>query len=270
MKIFVAIPIYDGSLSAIVAKCLMEEHAVARGVGDEFQVKFLPGCSHPAMGRNQLAQDFLDSGCDRMFFLDADITWEIGEIIKLCHAPWDFVGGVYRYKKAIESYPVGWLPPEEHRPAPHKDLIEVQTLPGGFVSLSRNVFEQIKKSNPNDSYEHFGKVSHCYFDMPFDGTRLWGEDARFCKKWRETGGRIYLKPDLTLGHWDFAPTPFVGNMTKWLISRMGDQEREAFFEARQDLKEKFGPKREPIKFHEPVLECGMSDEELKEAQDGCL
>lgn len=242
MKIFVAIPIYDGSLHAIIAKCLMEEHAIARGVGDELLVKFLPGCSHPAMGRNQLAKDFMDSGFDRMFFLDADITWEPGEIIKLARAPWDFVGGCYRYKKPIESYPIGWLPPQEHRPAPHKDLIEVASLPGGFLSISRSVFETLEKANPERKYEHFGNHAFCHFDMPFENGKLWGEDSRFCKRWRDTGGRIYLKPDLTLGHWDFCPTPYVGNMTKWLISQMSEIDRANFFLARADLKEKYGPK----------------------------
>lgn len=268
MKIFVAVPIYDGSLHALVAKCLMEEHAVAKGVGDELLVKFLPGCSHPAMGRNQLAKDFMDSDCERMFFLDADLTWEIGEIIKLARCPWDFVGGCYRYKKHAEGYPIGWLPKDEQRPAPHKDLIEVATIPGGFMSLSRKVFETLEAKHPERKYEHWGNHAFCHFEMPFKDGRLWGEDSSFCKRWREAGGRIYLKPDITLAHWDFCPTPYLGNMTKWLIANMGEKEREEFFNARQDLKEKYGPKDEPLKFHEPVLECTMTSEELKESNGG--
>lgn len=220
MKIFVAIPVYDGKLPVEAVRCLLNEQVAAQLVGDEFQVRFLPSCSHAAMGRNQLVDDFMSSDAERLVFLDSDVTFEAGALIKLAHKPVDFVGGAYRYKQEQESYPVGWLPDpnlnglqwNEH------ELLEVMTLPGGFLALSRNVFESLKAAHPGREYEHFGRKAHCYFQMLFTDGYLYGEDSFFCREWRETGGKVFLDPMLSLTHWDFN-RPFVGNIGSWLRSR---------------------------------------------------
>jgi hypothetical protein len=247
MKIFVAIPTYDGKLDVRVAGNLMTEQNIARAKGHEFDVRFLPGCSHPAMGRNQLVQEFLDSKFDKLFFLDSDITWEPGTITYLCHMPREFVGACYRYKKEHESYPLGWLPDPDGKGlySDELGLIEVANLPGGFCALSRQAFERIQDFKPNKIFRHFGMKAYCHYEMRFENGNLWGEDAGFCKEFREAGGKVYLKPDVSLTHWDFRPTPYEGNLGNWLGGKRPIPEKDS-----------------PLKFHEPVLECGMSDEEL--------
>jgi len=219
MKIFVAIPVYDAKLQVQSVKCLLDEREVSDGVGDELQIRFLPTCSHAAMGRNQLAQDFLDSDCDRLVFLDADVTFLPGSILKIAHHSVDFVGGAYRFKLDQENYPVGWLKKDELW-SNELGLIEVATLPGGFLSLSRKVFDDLRAHHPDREYEHFGKKSHCYFQMLFMDGHLYGEDSYFCKEWRDTGGKVYLDPELTLTHWEFNK-PYVGHIGNWLKSRGG-------------------------------------------------
>lgn len=193
---------------------------MAAGCGDEFQVRFLSSCSHPAMGRNQLANDFMESEADRLVFLDADVTFEPGALIKIAHHRDEFVGGAYRYKQDSEQYPVGWLPEVLLRalPANERGLLDVMTLPGGFLSLSRKVFEAIRAANPGREYEHFGKAAYCYFQMPFRDGHLYGEDSHFCKEWRDTGGRVFLDPEISLTHWEFN-RPYKGHIGNWLRGR---------------------------------------------------
>jgi hypothetical protein len=219
VKILVAIPVYDGKLPVQGVKCLLEEQTIAAGLGDELLVRFLPSCSHAAMGRNQLAQDFMDSDADRLVFLDADVTFAPGSIVKIAHYPVDFVGGAYRYKFDTENYPIGWLDKPELWANEH-GLLEVQTLPGGFLSLSKKVFETLRAAHPEREYEHFGKKAFCYFQMLFKDGSLYGEDSFFCKEWRDLGGQVFLDPELTLTHWD-ANRPFVGHIGNWLKSRSG-------------------------------------------------
>lgn len=217
MKILVAIPVYDGKLQAQSVRCLLNEQAVAFGSGDELDIRFLPNCSHAAMGRNQLSQYFMESDCERLVFLDADVTFNPGDIIKLAHAKEDFVGGCYRYKMENESYPIGWLDTPELWANEYGHL-EVKTLPGGFLSLSKKVFEKLKEAHPDRGFEHFGNQMHCYFQMRFEEGFLYGEDSYFCKEWRDLGGKIYLDPELELTHWDFNK-PYVGHIGKWLKNR---------------------------------------------------
>lgn len=68
MKILVSIPTYDGKLQVEVVRCLLNEQLLAVQNGVDIQYRFLSNCSHAAMGRNQLASDFMNSDCDKMFF----------------------------------------------------------------------------------------------------------------------------------------------------------------------------------------------------------
>lgn len=214
MKILVAIPVYDSKLQIQSVDCLMKELALSMVSGDELQVRFLPSCSHPAMGRNQLAHEFMQSDCERLIFLDADITFEVGSILKLAHMPLDFVGGAYRYKTDKETYPVDWIPNEDLM-INRAGLLEVETLPGGFLSLSRKVFSTLKEAHPERHYTHQGLKTHCYFQMPFKDGHLYGEDSHFCQEWRAAGGKVYLDPGLTLTHWQF-DKPYVGNIGNFI------------------------------------------------------
>lgn len=218
MKIMVAIPVYDGKLQVQTVTCLLFEQSLARELGHEICFQFLPNCSHAAMGRNQMAQGFMDSDCDRLVFIDADITFEAGSIIKIAHQPFDFCGGAYRYKMEPENYPVGWLTGNENENAKQGDLLQVATLPGGFLSLSRKVFEDLKAAHPEREYEHFGRKFFCWFQMLYKDGFLYGEDSYFCKEWTNLGNQIWMDPDLTLTHWDFNK-PYVGNISKWLRNR---------------------------------------------------
>lgn len=217
MKIFVATPVYDGKLPIQTVTCLMNELALSLLNGDEFQMHLLPACSHPAMGRNQLADDFMASECERLIFLDSDVTFEQGTMLKIAHRKEDFVGGAFRYKTDLEQYPVGWLPNEELR-ANSEGLLEVASLPGGFLSISRKVFESHKERFPERTYDHQGRTAHCYFQMPYTNGHLRGEDSFFCEEWRDSGGTVFLDPEITLTHWDFNK-PYVGHIGKWLKGR---------------------------------------------------
>lgn len=221
MKIFVAIPVYDGKLQVQTVKCLLEESVMARELGDEIRVNFLPSCAVPAHGRNQLVELFLESDCDRLFFLDADLTWAPGAILKLCHMPEDFVGGCYRYKCQDEKYPMAWLKSGTEIWSNERGLIEVAMLPTGFLALSRKVFEDFRKAYPGREYTHWDKPAYAYFQMFFKNGALYSDDSGFCKEWIEAGGKIWMDHDVTLDHWDQFPTPFTGNIGHFLKRQAG-------------------------------------------------
>ncbi len=217
MKIFVAIPVYDGKLQHQTVNCLMLEQSIACQVGDELLTSFLPYCSHLADGRNNLVQAFLATECERMIFLDSDITFEPGALLKIAHAPVDFAAGCTRHKLEAESYPLmfcdkDFIVPEEN------GLVEIDSIGTAFMSLSRNVFAKFKSAYPNREYQHYGKTACCYFQTPFENGSLYGEDTYFCKEWRACGGKIYLNPELEITHWDFK-TPYVGHIGNWLKGR---------------------------------------------------
>lgn len=197
--------------------CLLAETLLASKLDIEINVLFMPSCANIALGRNQLVKEFLASDSDRLVFLDADVTFEPGSLINIATHPVDFVGGAYRFKTSVESYPVQLLSvPKDHGP---NGLVEVAMVPTGFLSLSRKVFEKFEAHYPDRRYQVGGKESFCYFQMPFVHGALFGEDSYFCREWREAGGTVYLDPNLTLTHWHFN-TPFRGNFHKWATANI--------------------------------------------------
>jgi len=210
MRISVGIPIYDSNVQFTSVLALLAESRLAHQKGDTLTVRFLPGCCNLAKGRNQIVKEFLASDDERLVFLDADVTFSPGDLLKIAKHPADFVGGCYRFKRLEEKYPIGWLASGELW-ADENGLIEVASLPTGFLALSRNVFDKFKKSYPDRQYVIEGKESYCYFQIPYCDGNLYTEDSYFCKEWKQMGEKIYLDPDLTLVHWD-GKIPYIGHI----------------------------------------------------------
>ena len=219
MIISVGIPVYDGKLQMQSVACLLAVTSIANALGIQLIVNFMPSCTNLALGRNQLVKEFLASDADRLVFLDADVTFEPGNLVTLAMHPVDFIGGAYRLKTNEERYPIHLL--NEPRDIGPNGIVEVAMVSTGFLSLSRKVFETFRNAFPDREYlnEIDSQKSFCYFQIPFSNGVLFTEDAYFCKEWRAIGGKIYLDPTPTLTHWQFN-TPFKGNFDKWIKTQM--------------------------------------------------
>lgn len=211
MRISVGLPLYDGKMDYRVAACLLTETLIARENGDELSVCVLPGCSDLARGRNQIVHEFLESDCDRLVFLDSDITFEPGSLIKIAHYPEDLVGGAYRLKQEGESYPVALIPEKRELWVNEHGLLEVAMVPTGFLSVSRDAFKKFREAYPGREYPSRGVTQYCYFQIPYGDGALYTEDAYFCKEWRAAGGKVFLDPELTLTHWN-GNIPYQGHI----------------------------------------------------------
>lgn len=225
MKISVGIPVYDGKLSFHLAGCLLTETRIAQMMGDELTVRFLPSCTNLAMGRNQIVKEFLASDEDRLVFVDADVTFAPGSLVKLAHFDGDVIGGAYPYKDPKEErYPVAFLGGEIW--CDKQGLIEVLMVPTGFLSLSRDTFKKFRDTHPDRTYESRGELSYAYFQIPYRDGELYTEDAYFCREWREMGGKIHLYPEINLTHWD-GNIPYGGHIGNWLRSKIPAEKESA-------------------------------------------
>lgn len=213
MKIFVAIAAMNGRITAHTALSLLAEQAVGASAGIDFHVSVQPG-GGLHFARSNLANDFLASDADRLVFVDDDVSWPPGELIKVAMHRVDLCGGCYRFKKDEEDYPVQWLPKPELWADPETGLLEVYSLPTGFLSVSRNVFEKMKEAHPERAFNHQSHKFHGFFCMPYGG----GEDVQFCMDWITLGGQVWLDPELSLTHHDGNRT-FPGHIGNWLRNR---------------------------------------------------
>lgn len=221
MRISVGLPLYDGKMDYRIAGCLLTEIAIAIQAGDELSVCMLGGCSDLARGRNQIVHEFLNSDCDRLVFLDADVTFEPGQLVKLAHYSEDVVGGAYRLKEdGPERYPIAFIPEHKFLQANEHGLLEVAMVPTGFLSLSKNAFKRFRDAYPGREYQSRGVTQYAYFQIPYFEGALYTEDSYFCKEWREMGGQVFMNPELTLTHWK-GNIPFEGHIGNWLKKQAG-------------------------------------------------
>jgi hypothetical protein len=210
MKIFVGIPAYDHKIHAATTMALLEEQFAAKKAGHSFSTNVVLGNSAVSVARDQVVQDFLDSDCDTLFWVDADVSWQRGALVSLAVRREEFVGAAYPYKQEPLSFPVTWeksgtLTPNE------TGLCECATLPGGFLATKRSVFKKLREAYPGREYERWGRKYYGYFHLPPGN----GEDSTFCEEWRKIGGRVWVDTEITLSHWDNGRA-YCGRLGDWL------------------------------------------------------
>lgn len=219
MKLWVGIAAYNRMLCCETARSLLNEQGAARLLdGVEIEVGFAPGCCALHYARDILVRQFLLSKADKLIFVDSDVAFEPGMLLKLALHPVDIVGGATRLKKEPEQYPVVFAPSEngELWADPKTGLLEVTLMPAGFLAISRDALLMIQAAHPERAYvhdetEHF----HGFFQCPYGST----EEGPFFNDWRALGGKCWLDPEIELTHID-GPGRFTGRMGDYLRRRI--------------------------------------------------
>lgn len=212
MKIFVGIPAYDHKFHYATAMALLDEQFYAKKQGHSFVINSVGGCSSVHIARDKVAQDFLDSDCDTLFWLDSDVAWERGALTSIATRKEEFVGACYPYKQEPLAFPITWRANEITKN--ESGLCEALSLPGGFMATRRSVFKKLREAGIGKEYEHWGRKYYAYFHCPPGN----GEDATFCEDWRKIGGTVWVDIELTLSHWE-GGRAYSGRLGDWLRKR---------------------------------------------------
>lgn len=219
----------EGYLHSIMATV-----ELLRSKGHRVEVKTLGNESLITRARNNMVAHFLASDCDKMMFIDADITWPAAAVLKLLESGKPVCGIPYPTKKVDWERVANFvnrprndrLKPGELRnssliftinriggagPA-HDGWLEVNALATGFLMMDRSVLEQMRDhyrsalSYKNDvaGYAKYAPPEHCVgiFECMIDPDtrRYLSEDYAFCRRWRELGGSIHCHTQHRLLH----------------------------------------------------------------------
>jgi hypothetical protein len=210
--IFVGIPVLDGKPHVATVDSLLAEQVFALGKGVHLLVEWEVGCSLIGHARNRLARRFLaTTECRAMVFVDADISWPTGSLVALARSRKDVIGGTYRAKHPESQFHVLGRPEKDGR------LFKVNGLPGGFLKISRRAFERTKAKAYLSAN---GSAERDYFPMGFHRGTYFGEDFGFCRLHRQSGGTVWLDPDIHLRHHD-GMSVYSGDPREWLRQEHG-------------------------------------------------
>lgn len=211
------LPCYGG-LHPATAQGLLDTQRVFAEHGLTFNYMFLSNESLIPRGRNGIANFFLQqSGCDRLFFIDADIGFDGQQVLRLLAHDHDVVAGAYRKKRLNEvAFAVNWLPDANGQVQADQvtGAIEARHLATGFMCIKRRCLETMAAAFPHLIYRDLqGKAGdpprfgHGFFDLYTDPVTLepLSEDYAFCNRWRALGGSVWCDPGLILEHYGTVP-----------------------------------------------------------------
>lgn len=216
MLVVVGIPCFDGKPLQQTVDSLLAEQFVCSRQGVHLLVMWESGIPYVCVARNHLADRFLKTReADCMVQIDADMSWEPGELLRLIRQPHDVIGGTYRPKIPEVKFHVD---ANENRPVKVGDLWKVDGLPGGFLKTTRAAFERIKT---RQYLRENGEPISDYFPTGWLGDRYFQEDYGFGWLYRMNGGTVWLDPTLKLRHHSGLSGTFVGDAAEWMDETYG-------------------------------------------------
>ena len=194
------------------------------------------GNPYVSQARNALARRALDAKADVLVFLDYDLSFGPGDLLKLLETDGTVVGGTYRFRQQEEKYmgEMALVPCGGGMETPDvrqsDGAIKAKALPAGFLKITKEAVDHFMRSYPQLC---FGPAYNPSIDLFNHGAHkgVWyGEDYGFCRNWRDAGGDIWCVPNLNITHHSFTfnrktqsfdHTKFPGNYHEFLMRQPG-------------------------------------------------
>lgn len=200
-KVFIATTCYENPAAAYTFSIGKSLKAL-ENAGITYEYHLLTGNCHVDDARNVMVKEFLLGKCTEMIFIDADVSWNPEDLIRLIDADRDLVGAVYPFRRPGENENM----PVRMKKGVYKPdadgLMEVEGLPTGFMKISRKVLTTLAKSASKywQKDDRRRKVPLLFERTLLKGGQRMGGDINFCRKWRQAGGKVYSLPEMRLGH----------------------------------------------------------------------
>ncbi len=221
-NIWIALPAYTGTIHLGTMRSIVTDMLALAERGDRVTIFDECGNAMIAHARAAMVSQFLNGEGTHLIWVDADVAWEKGALLRLVDAPVDFVGAVYPQRKDPLNYCVQWCQDRDYLQAdPETNLLEVAGIPAGFMRCSRNMLERMVAAYPETRFASQDSPTgymHALFSNIHEGDLHFGEDYSFCMRWRRIGGQVWIDPEIRMGHCGYKT--FTGSLGDWLRERM--------------------------------------------------
>ena len=244
-RIFVATPCYGGMLneayfrSVIKLLTFCNQHQIPLAFGT------IANESLVTRARNVLLAYFLQSNFTRLMFIDADIEFQVEDVLKLVAHNKDVAVGAYpkkgvnwdRIRDSVRGEPTKefsanqvaafgsdyainfkFINRDAKQIAIENGLIRLHDGATGFMMIKRDAIDNMIKAYPELKYNNdlntppeLSDFFYAMFDTMIDpkDKRYLSEDYTFSRRWQDIGGDIWLDPTISLNH--YGTFNFMGN-----------------------------------------------------------
>jgi hypothetical protein len=220
INLMIGTPMYGGNCTAHYAFSNLNLARIASEHNVNLNFQFTTSESLITRARSNIAHIFLNSNCSHLLFIDADISFDPLDVIKLLKHDLDIVCGGYPaklldwnsiYRAAqmgigpadLPNYASPFVYNRVNNDPQSGDLIEVKESGTGFMMIKRNVFEKLSphvNTYLSNQFDNSGEKNKEFFSTMIDDDILISEDYFFCRKWRSIGGKIYVDRTIKLSH----------------------------------------------------------------------
>jgi hypothetical protein len=194
LSVMIGMPAYAEIPVPTVVSLLGTYHASStRGVRCEAGI--VAGSSVVSWARDQVLDLFLQSDCNRLFWIDSDMAWRPDDFFRLLAHTQAFpvVAAAYPLKDDTARFIVAGIKPAEH------GLLEVDGVGLGFTVMRREVVAAVAAKAPRVRDEVSGREMAAVFRVDCKGVRT-GEDIAFFEDIRACGFKVLVDPAIRLGH----------------------------------------------------------------------
>ena len=196
-------------------------------LGLNISVELLGYDSLITRSRNSLVSKFMDrEDATHLMFVDADITYQPAQILKMAAFDKDIVAGMYPLKirdwsaeaigrirtESLETAPLRYvgLPCAENIQQEAAGYVTGEYAGTGFMMIRRSVLTRMMEALPELKFAaahdratpNPSPYQYALFDCMIEPeTRHYlSEDYTFCRRWRDLGGEIWLDTQGSLIH----------------------------------------------------------------------
>jgi hypothetical protein len=183
--VLIAIP-HRGSIHVQLANYLLHEVTQSKNtVSVHFE-----GRNDLCRSRNAIVTEFLKSGMDFLFMLDADVIPPVGAVDLMVAKDLPLLAGVYfRFGDNDEQDFV----PVVMRAKPTEDGMVAERAGTGCMMAKREVFTTMEEKGKIPWFTHI-------YNRLGDGFEL-SEDLHFCEMAKECGYKIHVETRVLCSHW---------------------------------------------------------------------
>ncbi len=217
-KVVFCIPTTKAPFAPFMA-CLEREIPLIKAAGWDEGSVFEIGNVYISVTRAIMLRKALDAKATVIVFLDHDMSWKEGDLLKLIETEGHVVAGTYRFKHDEIKY-MGKVEVVEgtKRVIQRADgCIKAQATPAGFLKITREAVNIFIEAYPALCY---GERCSPHIDLFHQGAEdwvWWGEDYAFTRRWNLIGEEVWIVPDLDLDHWGADGKCYEGNFLEYML-----------------------------------------------------
>lgn len=218
-NVLLAAPSYDGKTDVWHTTALVETVKLCLINDINLTAVYMSYDSLVQRARNDVMKLIIDNThFDELVMIDCDVDWEPKDLLRLIQSEERVIGGIYPKKADNQIFPVKATDVDSLKRG--EEIVEVEGIGAGFVKIHREVIEKVWEVS--EEYLEPEKNTSCrmVFDVKIIDGELWSEDIIFFKKIKDLGEKIYLIPNMNLGHTGIKR--WTGNFSDWIDTNLNE------------------------------------------------